>query len=518
MKTPHLSLMAGSRKALVALAGIPGILALQSAELEFSLAPANQNFLLGTSFAAVGDRDFDGIVDFAVADPGANVGGAFFSGTVYLVSGADGQILHEWSGTPTPSQSFGSAIAALDADGDGIADLAVGASGQSFGAGALSIFSGADHAPLLQLLGPSFSYYGSALAPAGDHNGDGCEDLFVGAPRANGGLGSVELLSGADGASLWTVSSTNAASSFGMTLATVGDIDGDGKPDVAVGSPDYRIGGRVSLIRSSNRSEAAQITGVGFYDRLGSSLKSVDDVDGDGYPDLLIGSYSGGACYVASGVDLSILVDLSIPTQPAFQPLVAGGSIDIDADGTSDWLVGSPGFEVDGFETFGGFRVFSGADQSVILAENSDLARSGLGLSLAVLPGFGFAVGEPWLVDPLSGGRGGAHFWSVASDPDSDGDGIPDSQDAVPNSNVGPTIAVQGGESGVENRIGEDGTTLADRFDALPGPEELGNQGRYVASLADLLKELQEEALISKDEAKAIHKATVQALAHRDRD
>ena len=513
MKPPYHPNWRSTRQAFVLIAGSPYLIALHAAELEFSIAATNDNFALGSAFAAVGDWNADGTDDFAVSDPQLTADGFFSSGAAYIISGADGQILDEFGGQPSQSQFFGASLASLDADGDGILDLAVGAPYGSFYSGSVWIYSGADGALILQVTGSGFSQFGSALASAGDQDGDGNDDLFVGAP----GQGRVELISGTTGSLLWSVTSTEPTASFGVAIATLGDTDGDSKPDLAVSAPGSRPDGapvgQVALFGSSDQSRIASLSGDSLNNGLGATITSVDDANDDGMPDLMVGSASGGTCFVVSGTDFSIIHDLSVANHPLGQPVVVGGGIDDNGDGFTDWLIGSPGFEVSQAGFFGGFRMISGEDGSLLLDVQSDSPFTYLGKSLTILPGLGFAVGEPRLADTQTGGYGSAQFWKVDLVIDSDGDGVPDSEDAHPNSTTTPTIELFGSDTGVENRIGEDGTTLADRFDALPTPEELRNQGRFVSRFVDLLKDLQRDGLLSKSEAKAIKKAGIKALS-----
>ncbi|MBK1825758.1 FG-GAP-like repeat-containing protein [Haloferula rosea] len=513
MKPPYHPNWRSTRQAFGLIAGSPCLIALHAAELDFTLAAANDNFALGSAFAAVGDWNDDGTDDFAVSDPQLTADGFFSSGAAYIISGADGQILDEFGGEASQSQFFGASLASLDADGDGITDLAVGAPYGQFYSGSVWIYSGADGSLILQVTGSGFSQFGSALAPAGDQDGDGIDDLFVGAP----GQGRVEVISGATGFQLWSVSSTEPTASFGVAIAPLGDIDGDSKPDLAVGAPGSRPDGapvgQVALFGSSDQTRIANLSGNSLNNGLGATLAAVDDSNNDGLPDLMVGSSSGGTCFVVSGTDLSIVHDLSIPNHPFAQPIVVGGGIDDDGDGFTDWLIGSPGFKVGPAGFFGGFRMISGEDGSLLLDVQSDSPFTYLGKSLSILPGLGFVVGEPRLADTQTGGYGSAQFWKVDLVVDSDGDGVPDSEDANPNSNTTPTIELFGSDTGVENRLDENGITLTDRFDSLPTPEELGNQGRFVTRFVDLIKDLEGADLISAAEARAIRKAGIKALA-----
>src|SRR6478672_6412933 len=96
-------------------------------ELLFSLAASADNFELGSGFATAGDLNGDGVIDVAVADRSGRVNTFYASGIVHVVSGADGSLIRNYTGVPSISQSFGSSLASLNADGDGIPDLAIGA-------------------------------------------------------------------------------------------------------------------------------------------------------------------------------------------------------------------------------------------------------------------------------------------------------------------------------------------------------------------------------------------------------
>src|SRR5690606_11214716 len=163
MKTTHPTHLSRSSRLRTSLAAAGLCLPiLSAAELKFTLGPGSDNFQLGTSFAALGDIDGDGIADLAVGDPSYRSGGTLLgSGIVYVISGADGSILRSHEGDPARNQSFGTALATLDADGDGIPDLAVGAPGHAgstgFGSGAVRIYSGADGSLLSSATGPAGS-------------------------------------------------------------------------------------------------------------------------------------------------------------------------------------------------------------------------------------------------------------------------------------------------------------------------------------------------------------------------
>jgi FG-GAP repeat len=495
--------------------------ALAAGELQFSLAATASHMELGSEFAVLGDLTGDGVVDIAVADRSAIVASSYGSGIVHLVNGVDGSLIRSYEGTPAASQGFGSSLVALNANGDGIPDLAVGSPGQADttgpSAGAVRIYSGFDGSLLKIIAGPSASLFGASLVNAGDQDGDGLDDLYVGAPNGNGRKGTAFAVS-SGGAVLRTISTTFSLSALGTTLAVLGDIDNDGLADVAVGAPGYRVSGnqagRVIIVRSSDGTTAAEMIGSGAWNRLGDSLAPATDANGDDKPDLLVGSYSGGTARLLSGTDLSILADLSIPTLPAYRPLVVGGSLDFDSDGTADWLIGSPELQDVGGTRVGGIRVVSGNDQSALFEFTATVSGTGLGQTLKILPGLGMAAGEVNLLDPVTGGKGLARVWKVEEiQPvlDTDGDGVYDDVDAVPASIMDVTVILGGIDSRVPNRIDADGTTLADLFAELGVLSDCRKPAHYLVAVTHLTTKLVKSKDITRKEALKLTAAALKA-------
>jgi hypothetical protein len=501
----------------VAAAGVSPLV--HAEELLFSLAPSSEHFELGSAFAAMGDLDGDGVVDVAVADRSGRVNGFFASGIVHLVSGADGSPIRDLIGMPAASQNFGFAMVALDADGDGIADLAVGAPGHGSFSGAVRIYSGATGDLLSSAEGAASSQLGSSLANAGDQNGDGIEDLYAGAPNSNGGRGSVRVISGADGSVIREIISDAVASSFGISVVAMGDLDADGLADLAIGAPGFRVAGnqagRVLLVRSSDGGIASSITGSVFFNRLGESLAATRDVNGDGLPDLMVGSYSGGTALVVSGSDLGTLEDLSIPGFPAYSPLYVGGSLDFDSDGELDFLLGSTSLVSVNNQRVGGVRIVSGADRSALFELAAGGPFTGMGYSQTVLPGLGFAVGETYLLDPVTKGYGYARVWKVDEvEPvlDFDGDGVMDDVDLIPDSIMTETVVLIGVDSKVPNRVNAQGITLADRFAALGDLSVVRVPALYLVKVVPLSNQLVRAKLITRAEACRLDVAAVKVL------
>lgn len=489
-----------------------------AAEADITLLANRLNTEFGSTFSAAGDINRDGVTDIAVADRSAMVDGQISSGSVYIVSGADGALLRTYVGVAARSQYFGLSLASLDADGDGVGDLAVGSPGRAGtdgvqGAGGVTVYSGSDGSVLIDVMGANRSQFGSSMVNAGDQNDDGIEDLFVGAPLGDGAKGQVITISGADGTVIRTLG-TDAPpyNGFSTAIAASGDIDGDGRMELAVASPGYSGDviygvGRVQLVRSSDSSVVDEVFGEGFYNRLGTTLAPAADVDGDGVNELMVGSFWNGTLLLLSGADLGLVRDLSL-TLPANRAVNAGGSIDFDGDGVQDWLVGSPGMGYDDAgRIVGGVRIISGVDESTLMERLADSPVTGLGQTQTVLPGVGIAVGESRLYNRETGGYGAAYLWLVDTVLDSDGDGIPDDQDENPNSNMNPTINILGRDTGVGNFVGGNGVTLADLFDGLGSTDDYNNPTHYFTSVVHLTNRLVDQGLITDVDRKVINAA-----------
>ena len=219
---------------------------------------------LGFRFGEPLDVDGDGRADIAAGARFALHDGRQ-TGRVYVWSGKTGALIRSWDGPAGQDGLFGHWVLPIpDLDKDGLADVIIVAPNlvvDERHQGLLTARSPKTGAELWHRNGPPLATLGWDLALAGDQNGDGRGDLFVGQPMAGGGL--VLLVSGKDGAVLRTYAPKEAISSFGWYVARLDDLDGDGRADLAVGAQpgngpdDPPGGGRMPSRRQAGRSSSS---------------------------------------------------------------------------------------------------------------------------------------------------------------------------------------------------------------------------------------------------------------------
>ncbi|MBI1850142.1 MAG: FG-GAP repeat protein [Planctomycetes bacterium] len=200
---------------------------------------------VGTSLAAAGDANRDGIPDMAIGSPEVTNGNLQRSGRVAIVSGASGQI-HRITGFEAEGELGYSVSGGYDFDGDGNADVVIGAPGCSPAgrprAGCILVYSGFSGLLLTRIDGDvPEERLGRSLDFVPDIDNDGVPEILAGASTMStiGGseAGFVILFSGRTGLQLFRYTGSAAEQHAGFAIARAGDIDGDGHSDVIIGSP-----------------------------------------------------------------------------------------------------------------------------------------------------------------------------------------------------------------------------------------------------------------------------------------
>lgn len=155
---------------------------------------------------------------------------------------------------------------------------------------------------------PGGTEFGWAISELEDVNGDGVTDLIVsddtGSPS---GIGVVSVFSGSSGA-LLDQFSEGVGGRLGYAIADAGDVDGDGVTDLVIGSYQSRDGapngGRFDVFSGADGSVLATVVGTVPGAQLGFDAVGLGDVDGDGVPDVAVSAALGNAVYVISGASL----------------------------------------------------------------------------------------------------------------------------------------------------------------------------------------------------------------------
>jgi hypothetical protein len=420
---------------------------------------------LGRAVATAGDVNGDGFADVIVGadrydDPSEDEGKVFvwYGSTSGLNGGMDGTPANaDWSAQiDSGAARFGWSVStAGDVNGDGYADVIVGApyyaNGQA-NEGAARLYLGSESGLLPDWANhdegnQAGAHFGQSVATAGDVNGDGRADVIVGAPYyANGesqeGRAFVWYGS-ADGISAtrdWMGEGNAVEAWYGSSVATAGDVNGDGYSDVLVGAPGRRAHGGAALAYyggPDTLNDTAEWTKAAGreYAHFGHSAASAGDVNADGYADVIIGApgWDGGQASEGSAW-VYIGHPYGLGTTPMWHKegdqigaqfgWSVGSAGDVNGDGYEEVIVGAPTYN-NGETDEGQVWVYMGSNSGPNLApawyKDSDQADARYGTAVGTagdVNGDGYAdvvVGAPYYNHPETD-EGGAWIYEGSAE------------------------------------------------------------------------------------------------------
>ncbi len=432
--------------AFVSLGGPAGIAFGNPATAAAQLEPEQASAQLGVSVAGAGDVNGDGYGDVIVGarlyDAGQSSEGAafvFIGSSSGIADSNPATAATQLEGDQPDAQLGGSVASAGDVNGDGYADVIVGASlydAPESAEGAAFVFLGsatgiaagnpATAAAQLESNQP-LATLGGSVAAAGDVNGDGYGDVIVGAnlydaPESAEGAAFVFLGSAtgiADGNPVTAAAqleSNQPGANLGASVAGAGDVNGDGYADLIAGAYTYSngptpregaafvfLGSATGIAAGNPATAAAQLEADQMDAQLGVSVASAGDVNGDGYADVIVGAnfydlpedgegaafvFLGSATGIADGNPATAAAHLQVNLYAQLGTSVAGAG-DLNGDGYADVIVGAPAY--DAAQTGGAAFVFLGSATGLgtepfglpSAALLSDQASSRLGSSVA---------------------------------------------------------------------------------------------------------------------------------------
>ncbi len=350
----------------------------------------------GYSVSGAGDVNNDGYPDLIVGTYTFKLGGTD-AGEAYVYSGKTGGLLYTFTGEAA-NDVFGISVSgAGDINNDGYADLIVGAPYNDAGgnlAGRAYVYSGKTGGLLHTFTGyAAGDNFGVSVSGADDVNNDGYADLIVGA--VGNGAGRAYVYSGKTGGLLYTFTGEAAGDNFGASVSGAGDVDSNGYADLIVGAPgnDWRStdAGRAYVYSGKTGGLLYTFTGAAAYDYFGHSVSGAGDVNGDGYPDMIVGAYlndaggtktDAGRAYVYSGKTGGLLYTFTGEAAVDHFGFSVSGAGDVNNDGFADLILGAPGNDW-GSTDAGRAYVYSGKTGGLLYTFTGEAAYDHFGWSVS---------------------------------------------------------------------------------------------------------------------------------------
>ena len=325
-----------------------------TADVTMTGEATNNSF--GFSVSEAGDVNGDGFADVYVGAYGFSSS----KGRAYLYYGGAGMnnVVDIFVTGEESLNYFGYSVSGGgDVNGDGFADMISGAYGKNSNTGRTYVYTNTmtgEDIPDVVVLGEASLNLGWSVSSAGDVNHDGYSDVIVGAPGHNLIHGKVYIFFGSptmdSSADLTIIGSTGFY--FGISVSTAGDVNGDGYDDVIVGAKGLSYGKAYIYYGGSSMDGGADVTMVGeaVNEELGCSVSTAGDVNDDGYSDVIIGakgysSSTGKAQIFLGGSSMDNIADVTMTGENVSNlfGVQVSSARDVNGDGFDDVIVSAVG-------------------------------------------------------------------------------------------------------------------------------------------------------------------------------